>query len=157
MVLTQASAYSTACEFCPDECPTCTVLNEGDKVQVCQPVFAHTTSASADGTLESLEVEPSYWRMSNTSKDVRECFRKDACVGGTESYCAPGYTGPCEFRRDEIFYAPHSSYPCTYASAIISPSSCVRLRLALFAPVVWGIHALRVVSVYFVSSFLVAP
>ncbi|CAN0227090.1 unnamed protein product, partial [Ascophyllum nodosum] len=140
-----ASAYSTACEFCPDECPTCTVLNEGDKVQVCQPVFAHTTSASADGTLESLEVEPSYWRMSNTSKAVRECFRKDACVGGTESYCAPGYTGPfcavciAGYARDLGYICTK----CTRARRVAVITVGVATAIVLIAIVVIGIRFLH--------------
>ncbi|CAN0510508.1 unnamed protein product, partial [Scytosiphon promiscuus] len=37
----------------------------------------------ADGTLESLDLEPGYWRSSSTSKEIRECYHGPACVGGS--------------------------------------------------------------------------
>ena len=94
----QVSAYSKACHDCEaeEDCNNCTVHN-GDEVQVCEPVLDHTTSLSRDGTLQSLELEEGFWRSSPISKDIRECYEEEACVGGTYDYCAEGYTGPCEY------------------------------------------------------------
>ncbi|CAN0107425.1 unnamed protein product, partial [Hapterophycus canaliculatus] len=50
------------------------------------------------GTLETLVIEPGFFRSSTASTDIRECFHEEACVGGVvpSEYCATGYTGPCE-------------------------------------------------------------
>lgn len=57
----------------------------------------HTTSTAVNGTLETLELAPGYWRSSSTSRDIKECYETDSCAGGTEEYCATGYDGPCEY------------------------------------------------------------
>ena len=116
----QESAYSTACYKCPeqDQCTNCTVLN-GDKVQVCEPVLAHTSSPSPNGTLRSLELQKGFWRSSSTSKDIRECYEEKACVGGAFDYCAIGYTGPCKYHcRLYGHYVEE-----THSKATISPFS----------------------------------
>ena len=92
----QVSAYETACEACPEQCSTC-AIQDPDRAQLCEPVLEFTTSRTADGTLESLDVEPGYWRSSSTSKEIRECYHGPACVGGSEGYCETGYEGPCEW------------------------------------------------------------
>lgn len=61
----------------------------------------HTTSPNVNGTLETLELEPGYWRSSTTSREIKECYETDSCVGGTEEYCAVGYDGPCECECSE--------------------------------------------------------
>lgn len=54
--------------------------------------------ATAGGTVQTLVVEPGYFRHSLTSTDLKECFYEDACQGGVllSEYCASGYKGPCE-------------------------------------------------------------
>ena len=91
----QGSAYDTACDSCPVEDYDCTIPYY-DIVQLCEPVLKHTTSSALDGTLETLRLEPGYWRSSNRSRDIRECYEADACVGGVQDLCASGYEGPCE-------------------------------------------------------------
>ncbi|CAN0266353.1 unnamed protein product, partial [Laminaria digitata] len=81
------------CDNCPVESNNCTAPY---LVQLCEPVLEHTTSIAADGTLETLNLEPGYWRSSNSSRDIRECYEAAACVGGTQDFCASGYEGPCE-------------------------------------------------------------
>ncbi|CAN0361070.1 unnamed protein product [Scytosiphon promiscuus] len=66
-------------------------------MRLCEPVLAHSTSLAPDGTLESLQMLPGYWRRSTTSRDIRECYEPAACVGGTQELCASGYEGPCEY------------------------------------------------------------
>lgn len=99
-----------ACHDCLAEadCENCVVRNR-DEVQVCEPVLAHTVSPSANGTLQSLELQEGFWRISSTSKDVRECYEADACVGGVEPYCAAGYTGPCK-NPEQTGNAPMQSF-----------------------------------------------
>lgn len=70
-------------------------------VPVCDAVPTGARSAEEAGTtLETLELEPGYYRTSNTSHNVLECFQEAACKGGTNAtnngYCAQGYAGPCE-------------------------------------------------------------
>lgn len=93
----QASAYLTACNDCPDEkeCEECAVTN-ADTVQKCETLLAHVSSPNSDGTLESLNLARGYWRSSSTSKDILECYEEDACVGGVDGYCELGYGGPCK-------------------------------------------------------------
>lgn len=59
----------------------------------------HTQSAGGNATVEALEIEPGYWRATNTSKKILVCFNGDACLGGVtgaSGYCGAGYEGPCE-------------------------------------------------------------
>lgn len=51
------------------ECPDFATCNGGYKINVLQ----------------------GYWRKSNISTEVFECFNADACLGGYESSCAVGY------------------------------------------------------------------
>lgn len=70
-------------------------------VPICDEVPAGARSVGDGGTtLETLELEPGYYRTSNKSHNVLECFREAACEGGIDAtddgYCADGYSGPCE-------------------------------------------------------------
>lgn len=91
----KGSAYDVACDSCPVEGNNCT-LPYYDNVQLCEPVLENTGSISPHGTLETLDLKPGYWRSSNTSRDIRECYEAAACVGGQQGLCASGYEGPCE-------------------------------------------------------------
>ena len=123
----QVSAYSTACHDCPPEeqCANCTVINE-DKVLVCETILAHTKSSSAEGTLQSLELHEGFWRSSPTSKDIRECYEEEACLGGSYHYCSAGYTGPCKY-GDDPSLASYAilSCPISPAAHMIRPWSNV--------------------------------
>ncbi|CAN0218885.1 unnamed protein product [Ectocarpus sp. 4 AP-2014] len=88
------SPYEVACDACrPVECSTCTTSNP-DEVELCEPVIEHTSSPTRNGTLETLDLERGYWRSSNTSTEIRECYEVDSCVGGAGDLCAVGYDGP---------------------------------------------------------------
>ncbi|CAN0375421.1 unnamed protein product, partial [Scytosiphon promiscuus] len=45
-----------------------------------------------------LTLKNGYFRTSNQSYVILQCFRRNACQGGKDAddYCASGYTGPCE-------------------------------------------------------------
>ncbi|CAN0383488.1 unnamed protein product, partial [Laminaria digitata] len=48
-------------------------------------------------TLESLHLQTGYWRSSDASKEIRECYEEAACIGGERGLCASGYKGPCKY------------------------------------------------------------
>ena len=48
--------------------------------------------------MEELQINPGYWRATNSSEDVLACYHADACLGGvtgTPGYCREGHEGPC--------------------------------------------------------------
>ena len=67
-------------------------------VPVCELVPDGVNTGNSGMTLETLDLMPGFFRTSKQSKEVLECNRKDACLGGptVALYCAEGYTGPCE-------------------------------------------------------------
>lgn len=74
-------------------------MEHNNTVPLCA-LMPHGVDDSTDGvTLESLDLEEGFFRMSTTSHAVLECYQEEACRGGTEvtNYCSGGYEGPCEF------------------------------------------------------------
>ena len=68
-------------------------------VPVCEVVPEGVNTAPNPGmTPETLNIMPGFYRTSNQSREVLECYREKACVGGSNAdrYCAEGYAGPCE-------------------------------------------------------------
>ena len=65
-------------------------------VEICSAVPSHTTSPGARDKVVSLALGQGYWRSSNASVKISECYNNNACLGGVSDYCAPGYSGPCE-------------------------------------------------------------
>lgn len=99
--------YETVCLDCLgwDECTNCTI-ERGNVMPSCQASLEHTTASEPGVTLETLDIDEGYWRATNTSDKILGCYNMDACIGGVtgaESFCAPGYTGPCEEGREEAF------------------------------------------------------
>eukprot|EP00903_Cladosiphon_okamuranus_P016944 g15619.t1 len=85
-----ARCGSTTCQETPG-----TVINS-TLVPTCQPMMTGADSTSnAGATLQTLDLEPGYYRTSPTSRDVLECHREEACIGGNDAsqYCAEGYQG----------------------------------------------------------------
>ena len=70
------------------ETPTCTELPKG------------TVSLSSGTTVVSLTLQKGYFRTSNETSVIFECYRSEACEGGDDpgKYCANGYEGACEYR-----------------------------------------------------------
>ena len=57
------------------------------------------TICSKGTTRYTLKILPGYWRHSHTTLDIRECFQKQACIGGfynisSDSMCRTGHFGP---------------------------------------------------------------
>ncbi len=90
--------YEFACNGCDVACDGCS-FEEPSLVPTCAAELDHTYSAGGTVTLEQLTVEAGYWRATESSTDILECFHSDACLGGvtgTADYCREGYEGPCE-------------------------------------------------------------
>ena len=64
--------------------PVCEVVPEGVN-----------TTGNSGMTLETLNLVSGFYRTSYQSREVLECYREEACLGGSNagSYCAEGYTG----------------------------------------------------------------
>jgi len=95
-----SSRYDAVCLDCPAwmNCRNCSIAS-GHMLPTCSSPLAHTEADKPRTTLETLTISPGYWRATNQSKDILECFNRDACNGGrtgAERFCASGYTGPCE-------------------------------------------------------------
>jgi len=84
---TLGSIHETACI-----CPKTTYDNgEGKCVEIVEGVRNDIQGL----TLETLALLPGYWRVSNTSDDVRECLVAEACLGGNSTeICREGHNGP---------------------------------------------------------------
>lgn len=108
-----ACRFLAVCARCSTDCKgesSGVVVADPAAVPVCDEVPTGARSAEDGGTtLETLELEPGYYRTSNKSHDVLECFQEAACKGGVDAaddgYCAEGYSGPCE-SLSVVFNAP---------------------------------------------------
>lgn len=59
----------------------------------------HSNSSGGTVTLETLLIEPGYWRANAFSRNILACYHADACLGGvsgTADFCLVGYEGPCK-------------------------------------------------------------
>lgn len=90
--------YAAVCDGCPTACDECSFA-EPLLAPTCSAVLDHSTSSGGTVTVETLSIEPGYWRASPSSPSILACFHADACVGGVTGatgYCLEGYEGPCE-------------------------------------------------------------
>ncbi|CAN0279849.1 unnamed protein product [Ascophyllum nodosum] len=91
--------WDVVCSRCTDpqcEVPTGIVMDQ-TTVPVCEIVPEGVNIAGNPGmTLKTLDLMSGFYRTSYTSREVLECYRGEACVGGSNasSYCAEGYAGP---------------------------------------------------------------
>lgn len=106
--LPRGPKQETPCAPCFDQvCTRCSgeedeLLNtqavEVDGLSVCAAAPSGSTASSSGTTVETLRLRQGYYRTSNQSHVVLECYRKEACNGGHDAanYCASGYKGACE-------------------------------------------------------------
>ena len=90
--------FEIVCDGCNIECEGCTIADI-DTAPVCSDLLDHTDSQGGKAILETLILDPGYWRATNTSRTILACFHKEACKGGLTGdpeYCLTGYEGPCE-------------------------------------------------------------
>eukprot|EP00903_Cladosiphon_okamuranus_P006562 g6410.t1 len=137
--------YETVCLDCPDwdECFDCTI-GRSNVMPTCEASLEHTTASEPGITVETLNINEGYWRATNTSENILECYNTDACSGGmtgADSFCAPGYTGPyCAVC--ETGYSPSLANTCTRCSSS-------RRRGLLAATVIAAVVAVLAVAAIF--------
>ena len=96
------------CYGCPENCDSCdygTPIIVPECVSLSDARVAHASSRGGVTTLEDLEIDKGYWRATNSSKDILECYNGDACRGGITGafdYCSGGYRGACELARQDF-------------------------------------------------------
>ena len=114
-LLSLQSKQRSFCYPCFDEvCSRCSTARHGvglleemriDGKPVCAEPPVGATAPSSGTTIANLTLENGYFRTSNNSHDILQCYQKKACLGGKDAgnYCAPGYTGPCKKAVSGIF------------------------------------------------------
>lgn len=78
-------------------------MEQENLVPVCTEAYEHSDSNGINVTIEFLDIEAGYWRATNTSDEILECYNTDACLGGITgeaAFCLEGYEGPCECPRE---------------------------------------------------------
>ena len=93
--------FEVVCVGCPDECDEC---HFDERVPICiglsEAGVEHADSPGGVITVEELVIHEGYWRATETSTNVLECYNKDACLGGVKiGSCSQGYEGPCESQK----------------------------------------------------------
>lgn len=98
----QENNYDTSCVSCGswEDCTNCTI-DQSASSERCTEILPHTSNNGVNDTLETLRVDPGFWRTSQRSTEILACYNEGACSGGVGQYCAQGYTGPCEITADE--------------------------------------------------------
>lgn len=67
---------------------------------MCLEELEHSTAEGGKSTIEFLLIDPGYWRATNTSINILECYNAKACLGGVtgrSGYCKTGHEGPCQY------------------------------------------------------------
>eukprot|EP00752_Nemacystus_decipiens_P002289 g2167.t1 len=108
------SPFEAVCDGCETQCLNCS-FDEPLLYPTCTPALDHSNSSGGNTTIETLSVEPGYWRATVVSPNVFGCYNSDACLGGltgTAAYCREGYEGPyCAICSDG--YAPQLGFTCS--------------------------------------------
>lgn len=79
-------------------CNNCTIFNDST-APICEEALKHTESSGGGVMLDTLHVNRGFWRATPMSRDILECYKQDACLGGltdSSDFCATGYEGPCK-------------------------------------------------------------
>ena len=96
------------CYGYPGNCDSCdygTPIIRPECITLSNVGMTHASSRSGVTMLEDLEIDKGYWRATNSSRDILECYNGDACRGGLTGaidYCSAGYRGPCELARQDF-------------------------------------------------------
>lgn len=88
----------TGCSTTTNEVPDGVDIKEESGTPACQELPMGAVALSSGTTVASITLRAGYYRTSNSSVDILECHRQEACLGGNgyETYCAAGYEGACE-------------------------------------------------------------
>lgn len=94
----ETERYEVVCGGCtPDlweNCDGCSMGSSGT-VPTCTKALDNT-GAEAGSTIETISIHQGYWRATNISRIVRECYNFHACRGGqtgSSTFCEDGYEG----------------------------------------------------------------
>lgn len=92
--------FNVVCAHCSTGCgntPTSVDIDNATE-PVCTELPQGVQPSSSSVTLAEFNLMAGYYRVSNDSRNVLECYQADACEGGVDAtnYCAAGYEGPCE-------------------------------------------------------------
>eukprot|EP00752_Nemacystus_decipiens_P006539 g5890.t1 len=155
-----ATRFSTVCAGCNDSstdpCSTCQV--DGDMRVPAGCFDSPDGTDDVQGTkLETLEILPGWYRATNETTNIFQCYNEDACLGGQtgdEDFCADGYTGHYCAVCEPGFSATLGSTcsPCSGLRYSVVLTSTIVLLFALALVVLIG--AIHLVSTEPEESFL---
>ncbi|CAM9660999.1 unnamed protein product [Ascophyllum nodosum] len=108
--------WGVVCSRCTDsKCDAPTGIDmDSFTVPVCEVVPEGVNTTGNSGmTLETLSLMPGFYRTFSKSREILECYREEACMGGSNAdrYCAEGYAGPYCAACDEG-YGSGFQYSC---------------------------------------------
>lgn len=112
--------FEAVCDGCPVACDGCS-FDETPVVPTCSDVMNHGTSTGGNVTLETLSIDPGYWRATSSSKEILACYNADACLGGvtgTAGYCLESYEGPCERCAGCVYRFENSNIGVAHTPAV---------------------------------------
>ena len=96
-----------------------------------------TICAEMGITLESMKLQPCFWRTLPSSIDVLKCSNEDACTGNGNSTCLPGHQGPlCELCLDGFSLSAETCLSCEDGGVSTAIGGVV-VTLIILALVVW--------------------
>lgn len=95
----ESSTFLTVCEGCSavdNKVPN--TVGVYQDTPVCKELPMGTVAQSGGTTLESITLAEGYYRTSESSEELLECHRFEACAGGSDprNYCAAGYQDVCK-------------------------------------------------------------
>ena len=110
-VTQNVSRFETVCRGCstvPNQIPEGVWVTNEHETPTCTELPKGIVRVSSGTTVASLTLEEGYFRTSNDSSVILECYRSEACKGGDDpgKYCANGYEGACEHKitgKTELF------------------------------------------------------
>lgn len=95
--LQSGNPYEAVCDGCPTPCVGCH-FEDPTLEPMCLEVMPHATSTGGPTTVETVSIDPGFWRATDSSTEVLACYNPDACLGGmtgTSGFCLESYSGPC--------------------------------------------------------------
>ena len=111
----ETCSLELSCTQCWSECDVSAgnaSVNPRDTIPSCEELPTGVRHVSEGATPENFHLEKGYYRTSNKSIYVRECYREGSCKGGDDAsnYCARGYEGPCEWNTCYHSVVAHVPY-----------------------------------------------
>lgn len=88
-------------------------VQHDNNIPICQDLPTGARAMLSGTTVEGMFLEAGYYRTSAESREILECHRSKACVGGDDAtdYCAIGYKGPCKCYRSSCLHLQSPTAP----------------------------------------------